>query len=121
MDIFLLINGLALFCCGVFLLGRRISLLVTGIKVDGKLIDWEPRGRIAHYHPVVEFQTEDGSLHRVTGMGGYSTIPKWQIDYKVIYRENEVSSAMVYSFLQFWAGPLMFLFLSVPIWWIVFK
>jgi len=110
------LSGVGLSLLGALLLIRRLRLFLYGIRTNGILVGWEPRGRKVFYHPVLEFTATDGSIYRVTSLTGYSK--KIIKDfYCIIYLKNKPSEALVYSFLHFWAAPFtIFLIAAAPLW-----
>ncbi len=116
--IYFILCSIGLLTLGTCLLIWRLRLFIYGTRTTGIVVDWEPRGRIASYHPVVEFTATDGLVYRVTSVAGYSrktrTKKADQSSSGVIYLAKEPSKALVYSFLHFWAAPL-FCFLMAAV------
>jgi hypothetical protein len=103
--------------CGVFavvLLVRRIHLYVVGVRAMGVFSKWELRGvRQPAHHPVVRFKAQDGKEYELTSMSGRRPQPKIKTVYHVVYPLASPEKGLVYSFMSYWAAPLIFFLFSV--------
>ncbi len=97
---------------GALMLVQRVRGFLQGRCAEGHAVDWEPSSRVAGFHPVVEFQSGDGSTHRVVGSSS-SMDRSAKKPFPVIYLRREPGKAWIYSFSQFWLPPLAPLLMAV--------
>ncbi len=110
--IYFLILATVLGIWGALMLMQRVRGFLHGRCAEGRTVDWKPGSRVAGFYPVVEFQSGDGSTHRV--VGGSGSINRTEKEHlPVIYLRREPGKAWIYSFSQFWLPPFVTLFMAV--------
>lgn len=109
--IYFLILATVLGIWGALMLVQRVRGFLQGRCAEGRTVDWEPGSRVAGFHPVVEFQSGDGSTHRL--VGGLSSIDRTEKEHlPVIYLRREPGKAWIYSFSHFWLPPFATLLMA---------
>jgi len=117
--------GLPALIGGAAWLLKRYPLYANGIHTQGVVVEsyesysssggrmrgQEPPGVSVSYYPVVEFQIEEGEKIRFEGSTGSLGTPDYneQVGSKVevIYDRRNPHNAQIYTFSQFWLGPLV--------------
>lgn len=107
---YLTIVGGACGLFGLYLLSRRVALLLTGNRAAGEFVRFERRHR--HFYPVVKFEAHDGQTYEFVGGAGHSRQPPIARKYTVLYPPHAPTQAMLYGLLNYWAAPIAFLILS---------
>lgn len=110
---FLLIGTLILmFALWAFI--SRIKLLLFGTRTRGSIVGVDEkmrygggRNRKSYYHPVIEFENQEGHLVTFTFGGASSNnAPTVGDQIKEAYDANTPEKATIHSFMGIWAGPV---------------
>lgn len=106
--------GLLCLIGGLFWGGSRSVVYATGTRTMGAVVDFSTSsslssdGRsVTSYHPVVEFETEGGTV-TIVGSTGQGNRPGYALGQTlaVVYDPRKPHEAVVDDFWQAWAGPL---------------
>ncbi|GAB5405941.1 MAG: hypothetical protein Aurels2KO_41720 [Aureliella sp.] len=93
---------------------KNLKLLLTGIRTQGVIVGVDEQMRRGdsqykkvYYHPVIEFNSEDGNPFQFTfGSGSTSKRPVIGKSVTVVYERGSPDKATLNSFMGLWAGPL---------------
>jgi hypothetical protein len=106
---YLIIVGIVLLGLALALFYRRLSVMMRGISVIGRVVAHEVStiDESTSYLPVVEFIDKQGTLHRLTsGAGWNDPRPKIGAEVTVCYLQADPNKAYIQSFLHLWAAPV---------------
>ena len=92
----------------------NVKLLLSGPRAEGTIVGTKEilrrggsRTKKAYYHPVIEFETEEGQVVTFTFGGGSSSHrPNEGETVTVIYNLDRPEDATLNTFQGLWAGPL---------------
>lgn len=93
---------------------NNLKLLLTGTRTQGVIVGvdeqmrrGDSQNKKVYYHPVIEFNSEEGNPFQFT-FGGGSTQQRPEIgkSVTVIYERGRPDKATLNSFMGLWAGPL---------------
>ena len=93
---------------------KNLKLLFTGSRTDGVIVGVDEQMRRGdsqnkkiYYHPVIEFNSEEGNPFQFTfGSGSTRHRPEIGKSVTVIYESGRPDKATLNSFMGLWAGPL---------------
>jgi len=118
--VYFLILSVALGIWGALMLVQRLRTYRHGCRVTGAVVDWEPRGRKPRYHPVIEFTSADGSVHRFTSSSGEAA-RRTTRRFTLIHLDHRPGSARLYSFAHFWLPPFIVLAMAAGTLWLALR
>lgn len=93
---------------------NNLKLLLTGTRVEGVIVGvdeqirrGDSQNKKIYYHPVIEFDSEEGNPFQFT-FGSGSTLRRPEIgkSVTVVYESGRPDKATLNSFMGLWAGPL---------------
>jgi hypothetical protein len=109
----LLIGGL-ISASALWSIVSTVKLLMFGLRAQGTIVSTKEilrrggsRTKQVYYHPVIEFETEEGRVVTFTFGGGSSSHrPNEGETVTVIYNLDHPQDATLNTFPGLWAGPL---------------
>jgi Protein of unknown function (DUF3592) len=106
---YFLVVGTMLLVLAMTLFYRRLSAMLQGVSVVGRVVDHEARtiDDSTSYLPVVEFNDAQGKQIRFTSVaGGSGRQPKVGAEVRVRYLRANPKIVYIQSFLHMWAAPV---------------
>jgi Protein of unknown function (DUF3592) len=108
--------GIACLIASVFLLVRRLGVMLAGARATGVVVGFvtsEDDGTVT-YSPKVEYPDDQGRKHTFSsGAGGTQRKPPIGSEVMVRYAPDAPDRAYIVSFLHMWAAPIAFFVLGV--------
>ena len=110
---FLFLGGLTL-AFAVWICIKNLKLVLGGVRTRGEIVAVEEQLRRGdsqqkktYFHPVIEFQSEEGQVFQFTfGSGSSLRRPEVGKLVTVVYERGCPHKATLNSFMGLWAGPL---------------
>lgn len=107
---YLIFFGLVFLAIFVWMMKRRLNVLLSGGRAQGYVVGHEKRHSddSTSYHPVFSFVDHQGVQHQITSDTGWSA-PRPQIGTKIHirYQKKNPELAFIDSFYHIWFAPLM--------------
>jgi Protein of unknown function (DUF3592) len=106
---YFLVVGITLLVLAAVLFYRRLSAMMHGVSVVGRVVGHEARTNddSKSYLPVVEFLDVQGRQVRFTSLaGGSDRQPKVGAEVTVRYLRSNPKVVYIQSFLHMWAAPI---------------
>jgi Protein of unknown function (DUF3592) len=106
---YFLVIGITLLVLAAVLFYRRLSAMMHGVSVVGRVVGHEARtiDDSTSYLPVVEFLDVQGRQVRFTSVaGGSNRHPKVGVEVTVRYLRSNPKVVYIQSFLHMWAAPI---------------
>ena len=116
MKTYFIVLGTLCILMAVWLLIRRLRVLLAGCQTEGYIVSHETRESedSLHYLPVVLFRDSQGREHRFTSVAGKAVrSPSIGDKVSVRYLESAPTLAYINTFLHMWAAPTAFVVLGV--------
>ena len=114
MGYYFLVIGSIISAFALWAMFAHLKLLLMGVRTQGVIVDIHEKMRysggsrkLTYFHPVIEFETIDGTPFRFT-YGGASTRKRPVVGdhVTVVYDVDRPDAATLHSFMGIWAGPL---------------
>ena len=114
MGYYLLVIGSVISGFALWAAFTSLKLITTGVRTRGVIVGVDERLRRGgnqhkkiYFHPVIEFETDEGNPFQFT-FGGGSTRKRPTIgdEVTVVYEFDKPDKATLNSFMGLWAGPL---------------
>ncbi|MEM7476360.1 MAG: DUF3592 domain-containing protein [Planctomycetota bacterium] len=112
MGYYFILIGLIIAAFAVWGTYTHLRLFLFGNRAQGTIVEVEEQLRYGqsqrkkiYFHPVIEFESNDGYTHQFThGSGSSIRAPEIGTRVSVLYEDPK--KARLHSFMGIWAGPL---------------